>query len=133
MKQLAVALFTLPDGRYVFQRRTDDAPVNAGLLGNFGGHVDLGETNDDAIRRELTEETSLDVDQLDIQHHSDFVVDREGEDVEYHVFSITLENMDFEVHEGVRAEAYSLEEALARDDLTSSVRYMLEKLKEATE
>lgn len=127
MKQLAVVLLKLPSGEYVFQRRTD-APVNPYLLGFFGGHVDEGETNDEAVRRELDEETSLNVDELDFNHIDDFVVDREGEEVEYHLYEVLISNMDFEVYEGERAEKYTVQDALKRDDLTSSVKYTLEKL-----
>lgn len=130
MKQLAVVLLKLPSGEYVFQRRTNDAPVNPGLLGFFGGHIEKGEDSDEAVRRELDEETSLDVDALIFKTVEDFIVDREGEEVEYHLYEVTIETMDFEVYEGERAEKYTIEEALKRDDLTSSVRYALQKRKE---
>lgn len=130
MKQLAVTLLQLPDGRYVFQRRTHDAPVNAGLVGFFGGHIEDGEVPEAGARRELKEETSLDVDSLTFKPQSNFVVDREGEDVEYHVFEVAIKAMDFDVFEGEHAEAYDIASALERDDLTSSVKYVLERLME---
>ena len=128
MKQLAVVLLKLPSGAYVFQRRTEDAPVNAGLLGFFGGHVNEGEGAIEAARRELDEETSLQIDELPFTPVDDFVVDREGEEVEYHLYEVSTESMDCEVYEGERAEKYTIQEALTRDDLTSSVKYTLEKI-----
>lgn len=128
MKQVAVTLLQLPDGRYVLQRRTKDAPVNAGLLGFFGGHIEAGEKPKEAVVRELNEETSLDVSSLEFIPAGSFVVDREGEDVEYHLYHVEIENMDFDVFEGEKAEPHQLGEAKYRTDLTSSVKFVVEKL-----
>lgn len=130
MKQVAVTLLQLPDGRYVFQRRTKDAPVNAGLLGFFGGHIEIGEKPEEAVVRELNEETSLDVLILEFIPVGSFVVDREGEDVEYHLYRVEIENMDFDVFEGEKAEPHQLGEVKDRADLTSSVKFVVEKLVE---
>lgn len=128
MRKVVVALFQVPDGRYVFQRRTDDAPVNAGLLGFFGGHVEDGESLDEAIKRELGEETSLNIGELTTSYNEKFVVDREGELIEYHLYNVPIEAADFKVYEGLGAEPYDLESVSKRDDLTSSVKYVVEKL-----
>lgn len=125
MKQVVIASMYLPDGRVVLQRRTLDAPVNAGLLGHFGGHVEAGESSQQAIRRELAEETSLSVDKLTIKPLLYFTVEREGELVEYHPYEIMINDMNFDVYEGEKAEAYTVQEAFERNDLTSSVKYML--------
>lgn len=128
--KVAIAHLYLPDGRVVLQRRTSDAPVNAGLLGHFGGHVKQGETFDEAAKRELAEETSLPVARLNFQPLEPFTVLREGKPVEYHPFAIPIDFADFEVYEGVRAEPHEIGLALSRDDLTSSVRHLLELIKE---
>lgn len=128
MKYVAVTLLQLPDGKFVFQRRTNDAPVNAGLLGFFGGHIEDGETSDEAVRRELSEETSLDVDKLTFIHKEDFIVDREGEPVQYYLYGVAISDLNFEVYEGKCAEALNPREALKRNDLSSSVKYVLEKI-----
>lgn len=126
MKKVVIASFRLPDGRFVFQRRTDDAPINAGLLGHFGGHVEEGESFDATIRRELSEETSLPIQELVIKPLEHFIVDREGKLVEYHPYDILIQDLNFEVYEGAGAEALAADDALERNDLTSSVRHMLE-------
>ena len=131
MKQLAVALLKLPDGKLVFQQRTTDAPINAGLLGVLGGHVEQGESNLEAVRRELSEETSLDVNSLTFSYSESFTVDREGEEVEYHLYEIDVPNADFKVYEGEKAEAHDPVEAVKRSDLTSSVKYTLKKIVKA--
>ena len=131
MKRLAVTLFVLPDGRFIFQRRTKDAPVNAGLLGFFGGRIEEGESADQAVRRETGEETSLDTNELTFVPKETFSVEREGELVEYCLYEVAIADNNFDVYEGVRAEAYSLDEVITRSDLTSSVKYVVEKLQGA--
>lgn len=53
----AAALITDQHGRYLMQLR-DDKPgiLHPGAWGLFGGGIELGETADDAVRRELAEE-----------------------------------------------------------------------------
>lgn len=128
MKQCAIASLRLPDGVVVLQRRTDDAPANAGLLGHFGGRVETGETFDEAIRRELSEETSLPVESLVFKPFEVFVIDRDGTQIECHPYDIAIDSADFEVYEGVGAEVYDPGEALKRDDLTLSARHILERI-----
>ncbi len=126
MTEISLALLTLPDGRIVFQRRDARASMSPNLLGFFGGHVDEGETFDEAMNRELKEETSLDVDELIISHMTDYKLEvQPGKTVSFHLYGSTIPNMDFEVFEGDRAEAYHREEALVRDDLTPSAKYVL--------
>ena len=126
MTEISIALLTLPDGRIVFQRRGAGAPMSPNLLGFFGGHVDEGETFDEAMHRELKEETSLDVDELIINHMTDYELEvQPGKTVSFHLYASTIPNMDFEVFEGDRAEAYQREGALVRDDLTPSAKHVL--------
>lgn len=131
MVKVSIALLRLPDSRIVFQRRDPAARIGPGKLGFFGGHVEKGETFDEAIRRELKEETSLGGDSpplsliLTYQLESDI-----GEGiVAFHLYEALVESSTFEVYEGQGAEVYSREEALKRDDLTTSVKYALEHIR----
>lgn len=128
MKRCAIAVLKLPDGRMVFQRRTSDAPANAGLLGHFGGHIEAGEAPDQAVKRELSEETSLNTGALEYKPLEPFTVDRQGEAVEYWPFEVLIADMNLAVYEGERAEAYAPSSAMKRNDITSSVRFILEKI-----
>lgn len=124
----AAVIFTLPDGRIVLQRRTLDAPYAAGLLGLFGGAVEPGETDDEAIRREIGEETSFDPDALDLVESGEFAV-RHGVDQRgtrrYHVWRCRIPDLEFDVFEGDGAEAYPLAELGARPDVAPAARWAL--------
>jgi len=131
MVQITHALLVLKDGRFVFQRRTKDAKVNPGMLGFFGGHIEKGETPVEALKRELREETSLNVKKLAITPIAGYGISNDilnaNDDRNFHLFRVEIPNSKFEVYEGDAAEAYSREEALARSDLLKSVRYALEQ------
>jgi 8-oxo-dGTP diphosphatase len=56
--QIAVAVLER-EGRWLLQLRDDiEAIVHPGTWGLFGGHLDPGETPEQALRRELEEEIS---------------------------------------------------------------------------
>jgi 8-oxo-dGTP diphosphatase len=131
--KVAAALLILPDGRVVLQRRSKDAAISAGKLGFFGGHVEPGETSDAAIKREMAEETSLDVEQLSLECMRELNLSAQvtgNDDVHFDVYRARVANGDFGVYEGDGAEVYSISEALARDDLTASARTVLAATKE---
>jgi 8-oxo-dGTP pyrophosphatase MutT (NUDIX family) len=62
------AILLLEDGRYLLQQR-DDIPgiFFPGHWGCFGGGVDPGETAEQALARELAEETAIDVSRLPVR------------------------------------------------------------------
>lgn len=129
--QLCITLFVLPDGRFVLQRRTEDAPYAAGLLGQFGGHVEPGETVAECVRRELREETSLDVDDLEITEVADFTIPAGPDypkDRHFYLTAAPIPDMNFSVFEGDRAEAYTLDELRARHDLNLAARHVADKI-----
>ncbi len=132
MYEVAIALLQLPDHRIVLQRRDDDAPSSAGKLGFFGGHIEDGESPDDAIRRELKEETSLDVQALDFKYQESFKAEVDtthGREIRnYYLYKVAIKDDTFKVYEGVRSETYSVHEALGRDDLTRSAARVLKQL-----
>lgn len=61
MRRLEICLGLLQqNGTYLLQRRGDDPRIGAaGLIGAFGGKIEAGESPNEAVARELGEETSI--------------------------------------------------------------------------
>lgn len=130
-QKFAVILFQLPNGEVVLQRRTEDAPFAPGKLGIFGGWVEEGESPGECIIREIEEETSLSIDKLEPQLLRDFIVPASEDfdkDRHFFLYSVPLLDLDFEVYEGQGAEAFSLDELKARDDLTGSASFTFQQI-----
>jgi 8-oxo-dGTP pyrophosphatase MutT (NUDIX family) len=130
LREIAVAILVLPDGRYVLQRRTYDAPIAPGLLGLFGGHIEAGETPLEAICRELAEETSLDISSLSLSRKSKILVPAStnfDRDRIFYIFEANIASDNFKVFEGVGAESYSKDELLSRDDVSETVQRTIKK------
>jgi 8-oxo-dGTP pyrophosphatase MutT (NUDIX family) len=122
--QFAVVVFVLPSGEVVLQRRTDDAPYAPGLLGCFGGAVEGHESPDDAVRREIAEETSLDPRELQLTKRDVVVVppaDDHPVTRTLHVYVSPIPAADFEVYEGVAAEVHAPGDLDGRDDVAVPV------------
>lgn len=56
-KQLADCVVLCADGRLLLQRRPENWRSSLGVVNIFGGHVEAGETAQEAVIRELNEET----------------------------------------------------------------------------
>ena len=125
---IAGVLLRLKDGHVVLNRRGKTAPVSAGLLALYGGHIEKGESPKDAARRELSEETSLKFNHDDLKFLTEFELAEAGIK-KFYAFELMAANQDFDVDEGDGSETYSVEEALARKDLTASLRRTLETVR----
>ena len=126
-----IILFILPDKRMVLQRRTKDAPYAPGKLGIFGGYVEEGETPDECLLREIKEEVSLAVEDLDIKSVTDFILPKNQDfdrDRHFYLYYTHIPTIDFEVYEGDGAEAFTIAELQLRQDLTGSALYTLQNV-----
>lgn len=131
MKSFTIILLKLPSGKIALQRRTKDAPYAPDKLGLFGGWIEDGETPDECVRREMAEETSLDVGTHRIKLLRDFVIPRSDdfdEDRHFFLFTTNIKDMAFEVYEGQGSEEYTVNELKKRSDLTSSTEFVFSRI-----
>ncbi len=106
-----VALTILKNGsKYCFQHR-DNKPgiASPGLFAGFGGAIESDETPLQAAKRELSEETSLDVDKMKFKELGRLDLSREGLGIRY-VFVADIIELDFEVYEGQGKVQLSIDE-----------------------
>lgn len=134
MKEISIVQLILPDGRIVLQRRDNNARINPGLLGFFGGHVEDGETPEVALRREISEETSLDTTELMLEYLANEILPHPNDNtskIKVHFYKTYIESDNFEVFEGQQAESYSVSEMRERQDLSPNVIYLIDHFAEA--
>jgi len=62
---VAMVLLVDPSGAVLLQHRDGDAPVSPNVWSLPGGHIEPGETPEEAARRELREETGLTAGELE--------------------------------------------------------------------
>ncbi|MBP9749564.1 MAG: leucine--tRNA ligase [Candidatus Pacebacteria bacterium] len=115
------ALLRTKQGTYLFERKTDDAPYNAGLLTLFGGMAEAGETAEACLVRELQEELELDI----TSHTAHYLgcVESDRSSGRYNtVYLIDRVARDALVqHEGDTIEEYTVEEVRSRKDVGRAV------------
>ena len=88
-RRVANVILRDQEGRILLQHRTDDAEFFPGMWGNFGGHMNPGETPEQAATRELKEE--LDVEPHEITFIKKFEFPEDGHVLEQYVFTAPLE------------------------------------------
>jgi 8-oxo-dGTP pyrophosphatase MutT (NUDIX family) len=128
IQKFTLILFKLPDGRIVLQRRTQDAPYGAGLLGIFGGWVEANETVDKCLLREIEEETSLDITKLRPILITDFIIKSSkdfDQDRHFYLYEALIDSMGYE---GDGAEAFTLDQIKQRKDLTGSAQFTFKEV-----
>lgn len=123
MSEVVGALLVSLDEEVVLQRRDGNTAYCPHMLGLFGGSVEAGENPYQAMYRELSEESSLDLSQIRLG----LAVEQDFCKSKFYLFRIIIPTIDFEVNEGAGAEIYLVQEALTRSDTTQSARFMLRR------
>lgn len=135
MQQLRVSLGLIQKGEdYFLQLRGNDPAIGAaGLIGTFGGKIEVGERPDEAVSRELGEETSLVTNPKDFMFVGDITVvsDYQNEKTEIvaSVFNLSLsDDVSVSAKEG-ELVIMTKEQALRdRHRLTPATRVVFEEL-----
>jgi len=88
MIRIAVCLLVDDRGFVLLQERDSGAPRSPDMWGMVGGHVEDGESFDEAVYREVTEETGLVLDpgSLELWRDSPFTYRNPDEDFHFHVY-----------------------------------------------
>jgi 8-oxo-dGTP pyrophosphatase MutT (NUDIX family) len=128
---IAGTILFLGDGKVVLQRRDTETKVCPEMLNPFGGHTEDGEEPLATARRELAEETSLDISKLLFNELFTIYVPKNNltpDNETVTVFRVDIENLNFKVFEGEGAEAHEVNSLVARDDLTPAMRAIVDRL-----
>lgn len=137
MRELSVSIGVIrQQGEYVLQRRGDDPRIGAaGLIGAFGGKIESGEAPHDAVVRELSEETTLEDEDMTVRRVAsyDVVSDNKLEEVIGHIeaFLVAVDaSVAIRALEGtiVRLRDDQVEAQLAQ--MTPATRYYFEHYQE---
>jgi 8-oxo-dGTP diphosphatase len=99
MKTVSFTILKKGD-QYLFQHR-DNKPgiASPGLFAGFGGTIESGETPLQAAKRELSEETSLNVDMLEFRELGKLDLTDQGLGIRY-AYITDITETDFKVFEG---------------------------------
>jgi 8-oxo-dGTP diphosphatase len=117
-------------GQLLLERRPPDARVTPGVWDIPGGHVEVGESPQAALVRELREELGLEVRSC----ASVFVLDALEPPAQlryrHHFFRLRACDGEVRAREGQELAWVTVREALARDDLAAPTGYALQELYE---
>lgn len=69
-----VAGIILDGSRFLVEKRREDDDICPGYVCLPAGHVDAGETTQDALMREMKEELNVDISDFEFVHVGDFIV-----------------------------------------------------------
>lgn len=85
-----VACYIQHADKFVLLQRNPDK-AHGTKWGLPAGKIDAGETMHKAMQREIFEETALRIPSDNLQYYTSLFVRNEGHDLEYHMFSIDLD------------------------------------------
>ncbi len=97
MRRFSTAILVDPRGWVLLQERDQHAPIDPDCWGLVGGHVEDGEDVDDAVHRELLEETGLSGHELTCWHR--FTV-HDGDEMTVYAGATTVTDDDVVCGEG---------------------------------
>lgn len=127
-RQIATIVLWLPNKKLVVQRRDNNAPTSPNMIGFFGGNIEPGESPEEAMIREIGEETNLQLTIGDITKIASITSDQ----VDVHIFQAQIPAPPSEVYEGIGYELHYLQELLTRSDIAHIAQLTLQELRKET-
>ncbi len=106
-----------------------DHKTNGNRLGFPAGKLDVGEDLEQAMIREIKEETGLDITTQPLKFINSVYIRNEGHDLMFHMFKLTLlELPEISINPNEHKAYYwlTIEEALQREDLIHDLNTCLE-------
>ncbi len=98
MPRIAVVLLVDGRGHVLLQHRDEHAPRAANQWGMVGGHVEPGEEFDTAVRRELLEETGIEIAAADLELWAETTFDySDGHRSDYRVYAAGVDLTDEDI------------------------------------
>ena len=134
VRHTAYCLLSDPEGRLLLQRRSDSSPNYPGHWEmSAGGHIDEGETPEQAARRELSEE--LGINDVKLSRKTEFYYESEGDGRTYryyaHIFMGSydcIEKLHPEASEVSEVRFFLSSEVSGLNKVTPITRHVLEAL-----
>ena len=127
MPRIAVVFLVDPRGHVLLQHRDENAPRAANQWGMVGGHVEPGEDYDRAMRREILEETGIEItaDELALWQATEFTYS-DGHHSDYRVYAgrVDLTDDDIVLGEGRAIVFVDPDEAAALDQAESCAHFL---------
>ncbi len=126
----ANVIFVTPDNKIILQKRDINPNIlNSGKISMFGGTIKLHENLKDGLRREILEETEIDIENYTILKLGVYYKTKEidGQDYTVNVFLVKQVPVEkIRVHEGAGFVFDQAEVLLQNSDLTRTTRLALD-------
>ncbi len=96
IRVVAIAFFSILTNKYFICRR-GPAESGAGYWEFPGGKIDLGETEKQALVREIYEELSVKIDELDLIYISDHIHHYETKKIHIYLYKYDVQSLDYKL------------------------------------
>ncbi|MEZ4180154.1 MAG: leucine--tRNA ligase [Candidatus Doudnabacteria bacterium] len=122
------AMLLTSDGKFVLQRRDQNASKDPYKVAFFGGGVEGDETIENALLRELKEELSLDIEFSNFKYFHSYTLKKDQKNVFGQLFvANNIDAQKLDLNEGAKIEILTAEEVLNHPDTTNFVKEVVAK------
>lgn len=108
-KKRIALLFIVIDNKVLLFKRSPEETTNAGKYGMLGGHIEKGETPEEALVREVKEEAGVEIEPESFKKLKTYEMDNVQLNV-FHTNEFDVENIELDKKEHVSKKFFTLEE-----------------------